>query len=526
VRLVGSLRGFLDLGVRELVDNPAGMSFRWSLAAMTRVLAVAAMALLAAAVFLAVAGSVAARAGSSSVPILAVAGDGTACSTPPACGDGGAATAAELSFPEGVALGRGGDLYVADWGDNEVRTVSPGGTIHAVAGDGTPCARAPACGDGDAGTAAELSFPEGVAVDRAGNVYIADTGDNEIRKVSPSGTITRFAGTGVECSQPPACGDGGPATAAQLSAPAGVAVDQAGDVYVADSGDQEIREISRSGRIRRVAGVGTPCESAPSCGDRGPATSAQLSFPGGVAVDQKGDVYVADSGDNEVRMVAPSGTITVVAGDGTACSGPPSCGDGGEAGDAELSGPDGVAVDSAGNVFVADSGDNEVRRVSVSGEIATVAGQGSSCAQPPSCGDTGPATSAQLDYPDAVTADPQGDVYLADTFDQEIRWLPAGSAVTIQAGALRLVLSAFGATVARTTVTVRYALSGAAAVTLSVRGAGRLAVVAHAAGRAGFGQLVWNRRLDGVPAARGRYTLTVTATAGGHSGATALSVRL
>lgn len=335
---------------------------------------------------IAASGGLAASTAPSGAPIFAVAGNGTNCSTPPACGDGAAASAAQLSFPEGIAVDAQGDTFVADWGDNEIRMIAPDGTISTIAGGGTPCWSPPGCGDGGAATDAELSFPEGVAIGPDGSVYIADTGDNEIRKVSPSGRITRFAGSGSECSRPPACGDGGPATGAQLSAPAAVAVDRAGDVFIADTGDSEVRRVSASGTITRVAGTGVFCPTAPTCGDGGPATSAQLNFPGGVTIDRAGNLWIADAGDNEVRQLSTAGTITRVAGSGKQCASPPACGDGGAATSADLNGPDGVAVAPDGSLYIADSADNAVRRVSATGKISAVAGTGAECSAPIACG--------------------------------------------------------------------------------------------------------------------------------------------
>jgi sugar lactone lactonase YvrE len=459
--------------------------------------------------------------------IWPLAGTGTPCATPPSCGDGGAATSAPLSFPEGVAVGPDGDVYVADWGDNEVRKLSVTGSITPVAGGGTSCSSPPACGDRGPATDAQLSFPDGVAVDQAGNVYIADTGDNEVRKVSPGGTITRFAGTGAACSAPPACGDGGAATAAQLSNPFGLAVDRSGDVYIADAGDNEIRKVTPAGKISRVAGTGKACSKPPACGDAGPATTGQLNFPAGVAVDQAGNVYVADDGDNEVRKVSPGGTISRIAGTGAACSSPPACGDSGPALSATLGAPDGVAVDQHANVYVADDLDNEIRKISSAGSITRIAGTGAECAVAASCGNGGPASSAQLNYPDAVAVDPSGNVYVDDTFDQQLRWLSVAPGSSLRTASGTALLLAFEPTVARAFVTVRYALSSGAPVTLSVTPAGgKPTVVARAAGRGGWGALKWNRRLGATHAGRGRYTLTVTATLGGRSATSSVSVRL
>ncbi|HEY1593560.1 MAG TPA: hypothetical protein VGF81_17310 [Solirubrobacteraceae bacterium] len=456
-----------------------------------------------------------------------LAGSGVACGTPPSCGDAGAGSSALLAYPIGVALDKAGNAYVADWGDNVVRKLGVGGSITTIAGSGTQCSAPPGCGDGRAATAATLSFPDGVAVDQSGNVYIADTLDNEIRKVAPGGRITRFAGTGTPCAGPPNCGDGGAATAAQLSSPFGVAVDKLGNVYIGDAGDNEIREVTPAGKISRIAGTGEPCPKAPGCGDGGAATSAQLGFPAGVAVDGAGNVYVADDGNNEIRRFSPGGAIARIAGTGAVCASAPSCGDGGPATNATLGGPDGVAVDQHKNVYVADGGDNEVRKINAAGTISRIAGNGTGCAVAPGCGNGGPATSAQLNYPDAVAVDQLGNVYADDTSDNQLRLLSTarGSSVVTSSGTAGVL--ALTSTVAASSVTVRYVLSLRSAVTLSVTPhGGSPTVIARATGNPGWATLAWNRQLGGSAAARGTYKLTVSATVGGKALTSSLRVRL
>jgi sugar lactone lactonase YvrE len=358
-----------------------------------------------------------------------IAGDGTRCSTAPSCGDGGPATGAQLNTPNGVAVDSGGDVYIADSGDHEVRRVSPDGTIDIVAGNGNQCKTAPRCGDNGAGSTAELAYPDGVAVDSStDDLYIADSFDHEIRKVAANGTITRFAGSGLPCSTPPNCGDSGAAGSAQLSYPQGVAVDANGNVYIADTGDNEVRKVAADGTITRFAGTGAPCVTAPSCGDNGPATGAQLNSPAGVAIDPNGNVYIADTGDDEVRRVSADGTITRIAGNGSACTSTPDCGDNGLATSAQLNSPGAVALDSKGNVDIADTGDQEIRQVAPNGTITTIVGNGDICIAPPSCGDAGAATSAQLGDPGGIAIGPEsalaqttGVLYIADTIDNEVR---------------------------------------------------------------------------------------------------------
>jgi len=329
--------------------------------------------------------------------ITTVAGNGTASFS----GDNGPATSAQLYGSHGVAAGPDGSVYIADSSNNRIRKVS-NGAITTVAGNGTPGFS----GDNGPAASAQLSDPEGVTVDSAGNLYIADAFNNRIRKIS-NGVITTVAGNGTSGLGP--SGDNGPATSAQLYSPKGVAVDSAGNLYIADTYDQVIRKVS-NGVITTVAGTGT---HGPSSGDNGPATSASLFSPTGVAVDSAGDLYIADTGNSRVRKVS-KGVITTVAGNG----GYGFSGDNGPATSAQLFNPEGVAVDPAGNLYIADTLDNRIRKVS-NGVITTVAGNGTYGFS----GDNGPATSAQLSDPTGVAVDSAGNVYAADRDNNRIRIL-------------------------------------------------------------------------------------------------------
>jgi sugar lactone lactonase YvrE len=234
-----------------------------------------------------------------------------------------------------VAVDSVGNVYIADLGNKRIRKVS-GGTITTIAGNGA----AGFSGDGGPATSASLSAPYGVALDSTGSLYTADNDNNRIRKVS-GGTITTVAGNGNLGFS----GDGGPATSASLAQPEGLAVDSSGNLYIADTRNHRIRKLS-GGTITTIAGNGTPGFS----GDGGPATSASLYNPGGVAVDSAGNLYIADSNNNRIRKVS-GGTITTVAGNGNAGF----SGDGGPATSASLNYPIGIAVDSAGDLYTADS---------------------------------------------------------------------------------------------------------------------------------------------------------------------------
>ena len=452
--------------------------------------------------------------------IYALAGTGTACSThtPAGCGytsSGVAqlATVAKLDAPKGVATDSSGNLYIADTTDNMVAMVARSacssacpfglastvvGDIYALAGTGTACStHTPAgCGYTSGGvaqlaTSANLDAPSGLAVDSGGNLYIADKTDNMVAMVATAscssacpfglastvvGDIYALAGTGTACSThtPAGCGytSGGVpqlATTANLDAPSGVAVDSSGNLYITDTTDNMVATIANStcsssclmglasttvGDIYAIAGTGT----ASYAGDGGGAATTALNAPSGVAVDSSGDVFIADTTNNRVRMVPSSsgtffgqvmtrGDIYTVAGTGTACSThtPAGCGytSGGIpqfATTALLDLPGGVATDSSGNLYIADTSDNMVAMVArpacssacpfglvstTTGDIYTIAGTGAVCASSTgACGDTGTPASATLSAPSAVSVVASGSrMYIADKTDRRIREL-------------------------------------------------------------------------------------------------------
>jgi uncharacterized protein (TIGR03437 family) len=321
-------------------------------------------------------------------------------------GDGGPAVGAQLSQPSGVTVDSAGNLFIVD--GVRVRRVAPTGTIATVAGNGTQGYS----GDGGPAVSAQFGYPQAIAADGEGNLFIADLGNNSVRKVSSKGIITTVAGNGIGGFS----GDGGPATKAQLSTPSGLAVDDAGNLYIADYGNLRVRKVSTSGIITTVAGNG----EAGFEGDSGSATDANLLGPQGISLDSAGSLYIADcdcdwdgSGFARIRKISPNGIITTVAGNGTCCISP---GDGGPATSAQLEGAGAVAVDAIGNVFIADSWNLRVRKVSPDGIIHTVAGVGTVGPPPPS-GDGGPATSAPLSsQPWGVAVDDAaGDLFIMES---------------------------------------------------------------------------------------------------------------
>ncbi|RAJ96008.1 putative secreted protein (Por secretion system target) [Larkinella arboricola] len=342
--------------------------------------------------------------------ISTVVGTGTQGFT----GDGGPAVQANLSSPNGVAVDTQGNLFIADFGNNRIRKVTANGTISTVAGTGTQGFT----GDGGPATTASLRHPRGVAVDTQGNLFIADLDNQRIRKVSSGGIITTVAGNGTYGSG----GDGGPATSAGIGSPYGVAVDKQGNLFIADGSNNRIRKVSPTGIITTVAGNGTYGFS----GDGGPATSAQLSSPSSVAVDAQGNLFIADASNYRIRKVATNGLIYTVAGNGPIGDG----GDGGPATSAQLNLPTGVAVDSQGNLIIADMGNRRIRKVSANGIINTIAGNGTENYG----GDGGPATEARFHFPTDVAVDAQGNLFIVDQFNSRIRKVAPNGIITTVAG--------------------------------------------------------------------------------------------
>jgi len=303
--------------------------------------------------------------------------------------DNAIGTLAQLNDPFGVAVDGAGNVYVADTDNHRIRKITPAGAVTTLAGS--------TAGFVDAtGTAARFSFPYGVAVDGAGNVYVADTGNQRIRKVTPAGVVTTLAGNAT-AGFVDATG-----IAARFDFPQGVAVDGVGNVYVGDTVNQRIRKITPAGVVTTLAG------STPGFVD-GTGIAAQFNSPYGVAVDGAGNVYVADSSNHRIRKVTPAGVVSTLAGS--------------TAGFVDAAGiaarfnfPFGVAVDGVGNVYVADNSNHRIRKVTPAGVVTTVAGDGTSGFV------DGTGTAARFNFPVGVAVDGAGgNVYVADTNNHRIR---------------------------------------------------------------------------------------------------------
>ncbi|MBI3754924.1 MAG: hypothetical protein HY265_02020 [Deltaproteobacteria bacterium] len=301
-----------------------------------------------------------------------------------------------LIWPTGVVVDDKENIYVADFSNNLIRKISGAGDVITFAGSGHA-----AFADGK-GKDAHFKGPDNIAIDKDGNIYVADADNFRIRKISPDGTITTIAGSGLRGYKD---GDG---KIARFAYPTGIAVDKDGLVYVADRGSHTIRKIASSSNVSTIAGNGHPAYAD------GNGVKTHFREPISLAVDHDGNVYVTDSGNNAVRKITPDGAVSTLAGGGS-----PGYKDG-KGKDARFSWPTGIAADSAGNVYVCDSQNNRIRRITAEGVVSTVAGIGI-----PGFAD-GPGYQAQFRFPTGIEVDKMGNIYVADSGNNRIRKISQG----------------------------------------------------------------------------------------------------
>jgi sugar lactone lactonase YvrE len=317
-------------------------------------------------------------------------------------GDGGPANQGYLAGPTAVVADSTEKLIIADQNFNRIRQVSPVGIIDTIGGTGT----AGFSGDGGAARNAKLNSPFGVVMDAAQNVFFSDSGNHRVRKIDANGIITTVAGNGTNSF----AGDNGPATNASLNGPAGLAIDGLGNLFIADYNNYRIRKVGTNGIITTVAGSSTNVLYA---GNGGYATNAGLYRPRGVAVDAAGNLFIADTGNNRIRKVDTNGIITLLAGTNSLGF----SGDGGLALTNKLALPAAVAVDGSGNVFIADEFNTRIRKIDANGIMTTVAGNDTGTF----AGDGGPATNASLSLPIGISVDSGGNLLIADFNNFRVR---------------------------------------------------------------------------------------------------------
>ena len=318
----------------------------------------------------------------------------------------GTSANASFDFPFGVAV-FGGDIYVADVSNNTIRRIAPGGVVSTYAG--TPRARGSADGTG---TQARFDMPSAIVADPAGNLYVADFGNHTVRRITPAAVVATFAGTAGAFGSLDGTG-----TASRFNHPDGIAIDSAGNLYVGDADNNTIRKISAAGEVSTLAGLA----GAPGSDD-GAGSTARFDFPTGLAVDTAGNVYVADSANHTIRKITPGGVVTTLAGS-AGISGT----DDGVGAAARFNNPFGVAVDSAGNVYIADTFNHTIRKIATDGTVTTLAGAGGVLGS-----DDGIGAAARFDLPAGLAIDSAGSLYVADFNNNTVRKvLPSGEVTTV-----------------------------------------------------------------------------------------------
>lgn len=366
---------------------------------------------------------------SNAQTITTLAGTGTAGYT----ADGVAASTSGLNNPFGVATDVAGNVYIADYGNHRIRKVDyTTGIITTIAGTGV--GTYVAGDDGGQATNARIQNPRGITVDPSGNVVFSDYGNNRIRKINTTtGIITTIAGVGGAPSYV-ATDDGGQATNAHLGFAWGVTYDPAGNLYIADNQNCRVRKVTPAGIISTIGGIGVVAFS----GDNGPATAAAIQYPTGVARDNAGNLYIADDGNNRIRKINTSGIITTIAGSPTYGF----TGDGGPSTAARLYYPRGVAADGAGNIYITDVNNNRIRKINIFGNIYTYAGNGVAAYS----GDGGLPAAASLSAPTGFAQDvAHGKYYICDNDNNRIRVINTFNYPYFVAGSRQIVTTCNGA---------------------------------------------------------------------------------
>ncbi|MDR2209826.1 MAG: SMP-30/gluconolactonase/LRE family protein [Azoarcus sp.] len=309
----------------------------------------------------------------------------------------GTGSDARFHASNGIAIDKAGSLYVADTENHRIRKVSPTGEVSTLAGGEK--------GESDGtGSDAQFNAPFGISIDKAGNLYVADTENHRIRKVSPMGEVSTLTGSEKGYAD-------GSGSAAKFERPTGIAIDASNNLYVADSGNNRIRKVTPTGEVSTLAGSGAiPWQGGFA---DGPGNAAQFGWPTGIAIDASNNLYVADANNHRIRKIAPNGEVSTLAGSGATGSKEGGFADGpGSA--AQFKQPTDITIDKAGNLYVVDRGNSRIREITPNGEVSTLAGSGLGCAD-------GPGSVAQFYLPSAIAIDASGNLYVADNGKYRIR---------------------------------------------------------------------------------------------------------
>ncbi|MBK6825693.1 MAG: gliding motility-associated C-terminal domain-containing protein [Chitinophagaceae bacterium] len=336
-------------------------------------------------------------------------------------GNGGPFTTALLDKPFAIATDPLGQLYIGDWHNRVIRKVNATGIVGQFAGNGI----GGYSGDGGQALNAQINTPFDISIDRNGNIYFSDLGNEVIRCIDPSGIIRTVAGNGLPGDGMPFTGDGGPALNASLYDAQAIATDEEGNLFIAETAKHTVRMVDRQGIIHTICGQGI--NGAGYSGDGGPARLATLRAPADIVIDREGNLLIADIDNHAIRKIDRSGIIHTIAGDGIAGY----SGDGGLATAARLRRPFGLAVDATGNIYIAEEENHVIRKINPAGIIITVAGTG----REGYSGDGGPAIAAKLSYPHRIAIDEQGHIYITDSENHTVRkvaYCQALSTLTIE----------------------------------------------------------------------------------------------
>jgi sugar lactone lactonase YvrE len=333
----------------------------------------------------------------------------------------GAGSAVRFDYPEGIAIDTAGNLYVADFSNHRIRKITEGPagtfTVSTFAGSGAAGSIKGGYAEGDALTAARFNGPGGRTLDTAGNLYVADFSNHRIRKIDKNGKVSTFAGSGATGSANGGYAEGDALTAARFEQPCGIIPDAAGNLYVADRDNHRIRKIDKNGKVSTFAGSGATGSANGGYAEGDALTAARFDWPMWMTLDTAGNLYVADCNNHRIRKIDKNGKVSTFAGSGATGSANGGYAEGDALTAARFNRPTGITLDAAGNLYVADCNNHRIRKIDKNGKVSTIAGDGTAGFA------DGPGTAARFNRPDGITVDAAGNLYIADTSNHRIRKL-------------------------------------------------------------------------------------------------------